>query len=151
MRELISRIYESLFYNSGYKLIFDSLYDEGGIMNGYNTMLLIFLITPIVVFSYFYFIYKKPLATFMTWMYWLIGNFILVFGITYFVIRQRLFSTTNNELLNAYTDVTTGYASYANQFLIYVSLYNALLSLIVAFLFSIIAKHFSKQFIHLPF
>lgn len=162
MNDLIANLYEGLFYNSDYQVLFDFLYQIGGLFNGYNVMALIFIVLPILVWSIFYFIYKKPTAGLSTWIFWWIGIALLVGGVTYWFLFERIFSTIADnfntddgnlvkKLLNYFEDPNSGYSSFANNTIIYLSLYNALLSLVWGFIYSIIIKRWSKQFIHLPF
>lgn len=162
MIDFIANLYEGLFYNSDYQILFDFLYQIGGLFNGYNVMVLIFIALPIIIWSIFYFIYKKPTAGLSTWILWWVGIALLVAGVTYWFLFERIFSAVASnvnsddgdlikDLLNKITDETTGYNLYANHLIIYLSLYNALLSLVWGFIYSIFIKRWSKQFIHLPF
>lgn len=164
MNDFIASFYEGFFYNSDYAAIFDYLLYVGGPFNGYNVLALIFIMIPVIIWSYFYFGYKRPTAGFGTWLLWLLSTALIAGLLSYWFLFNRIFSAESlgsgaetetgsivENLINSITDPTTGYKIFANRLIIYLSLYNALLASIVSIVYSFIVKHWSKQFIHLPF
>ena len=149
MKETFAFIYETVFpiYKPEFFLVFQTLYDYGG----YTYLGLTFLITPLIMFGGFYFLWKYPYGTIWHWVSWLVIIILTTGGITWSIANNEIFLSDNQALLDALADPDSGYEEFANTLPLKYALVNGLLSLIVGFVYSIIFKQFSKIQIHLPF
>jgi len=142
-------IYETVFpiYDPQFFLIFDTLFNDGG----YIYMGLTFILTPMIMFAGFYFLWKYPYGTIWHWVGWFIIIILLTGGITWGVANNEIFLTDNQTLLDAIADSDSGYENFANTLPLQYALVNSLLSIFVGFVYSLVFKQFSKIQIHLPF
>lgn len=149
MNDIFTTIYEALFvlYDSDFSLIFDTLYDYGG----YNLLGLTVMLVPLIMFSAFYFLWKYPYFKFWHWFLFLIFISIVTGGISWSISNNEIFMSDNEDLINALADPTSGFEYFAKTLPIKYALFNALLSLAVGFVYSLVLKQFSKINIHLPF
>lgn len=149
MNDFFAIIYETLFglYESQFRLIFDTLYENGG----YNLLGLTFTLVPLILFAAFYFLWKYPYGKFWHWLLWLIIVFLITGGISWGISNNEIFLSNNQALINALADPESGYEEYANTLPMTYALVNGLLAIVLGFIYSLILKQFSKIQIHLPF
>jgi hypothetical protein len=146
---LFAPIYEKLFglYDSDFSLIFDHLYDKGG----YIEFGLLFILIPLVCWSFFYYVLKYPYGRIIHWLLCLIITIVVVSGSTYGVVRSEIFASNNEALNNAIADASTNYETYVSSLSLKYAIFNGLLSGVWGFVCSLVMKRFSKIQIHLPF
>lgn len=148
MKDLFAPIYETWFglYNQNYDLIFTTLYNDGG----YVKFGLIFTLIPLILWLLFYYVWKYPYGRIWHWLVWLLITFIIVFGLTWGLANSEIFASSNQGLIDALADPTSGYEVYGSSLPIKYALINGSLSIIVSIIYSLIMKQFSKIQIHLP-
>lgn len=149
MNDLFSIPYEVWlqFQDSQYKLIFDTLFDEGG----YIQMGLLFLLAPISLWALFYYVWTSPYGKLTHWLLWLVIVAVIVGTICGIISNNVIFNSDNQELINALADPESGYEDYAITLRFKYAIANGILSVFMSFIYSLILKQKSKLQIHLPF
>lgn len=148
--DFYAMIYEAFFSTNeltDFQVIFDHLYDFGG----YVKMGIAFIFIPLILLSLFYFIWNYPYGKVWHWLVWIIIILLFTAGITFSIVNVELFSSSNQNLINALNNQQSGYQDFASTLPIKFALINVLLSLIVGFLLSLGMKLLSKIQMHLPF
>lgn len=149
MNNVFSTIYETWFgiYNPYFQEIFSALYYEGG----YVKFGLAFICITLVFLLTFYYLWKYPYGRFWHWGLWLLVTAIVVFGSTWGIANAAIFASSSQALNQALSNPASGYEQFASTLPIKYSSVNALLTIILGFLYSLIMKQFSKIQMHLPF
>ena len=148
MNEFFTTLYQTILgiNNSNFSLIFKQLLNDGN----YNYFAIIFIFIPLFIIALFYFLFKYPYAK---WWYWLI---VIAIAATIVWISTRqyayvsIFETSNNNLNDALA-TAPGYRAFADPLPYTYANYNAAMSLIVSFIWSMLLRPFSKIQKHLPF
>ena len=125
---------------ANYRLLFDHLFYNGG----YNLFGWLFISIPIIPVVLFYFALKYPYTKLWHWGLLLVLIAVSVFSITVSQVNLELFASSKFI-------VHGGNQSFAEDIVWKYATLNTVLSLITTFLYSIIAKYFSKIQKHLPF
>jgi len=149
MKDFFATLYDTWIglYDSNYFLIYDQLRDSAS----YTNFGLIFLGIPLVIFLLFYFGFRYPYAK---WWHWLIAvaiSAVIVWIATRQIAYVSIFETSNNELNDALNNQESGYDAYARPLPFEYAHWNAIMSLAVSFIWSMIIRPFSKIQKHLPF
>ena len=149
MKEFFAMLYDTWIgiYNSSYQLIFDQLMAS----DSYTYFALIFIGVPLVILILFYFFYNNPYAK---WWHWLIAvaiSALIVWIATRQVAYTSIYETSNMALNGALADQKSGYDAYARPLPFDYAHYNAGMSLIISFIWSMLLRPFSKIQKHLPF
>jgi len=149
---IFAPLYEAIenslgWYNEEFSLIFNHLYENGGYDKFGFTMVLV----PMVIVALFYFALKYPYVKKWHWGLMILTSSIVVFGFTMNFANIEILSPQNDELMEALSDQESGFQNFAETLPIKYSMLNAVLSLVVGFLASLVAKLFSKCQMHLPF
>ena len=149
MKDIFAPIYEMWFqlYDGRYSLIFNTLYDDGG----YVMFGLTFVLTPLFLWSLFYYAWKNPYGKFWQWLVWLLITFLIVAGSTWGIANNKIFVSDNQPLIDALADPESGYEQFAKTLPLKYALANGILTIGIGFIYSLILKQFSKIQIHLPF
>jgi beta-lactamase regulating signal transducer with metallopeptidase domain len=149
MKEFFASIYETIFgvFDVKYSLIFSTLYDYGG----YIKLGLLFILIPLLFYVIFYFAWNFPYGKFWHWALWLVISCIVVFICTSGLANTEIFASNNQQLTDAINDSESGYKQYASGLPLVYSWINTGLALVLAFIYSLILKQFSKIQMHLPF
>ena len=112
---------------------------------------LLLLLGPFICWFSFYLFWKYPYGKLWHWMLWLIITIIIVSACTYGLSNTEIFASSNQELINALSDPTSGYEDFASSLPMSYAMFNGVLALLLGFIYSLIFKQFSKVQIHLPF
>ena len=149
MRELIAIIYENRLeiYEAEFKLIYYTLFEDGG----YTFLGLTILLVPLTMFIAFYFLWQYPYGKLWHWLLWLLITIVLTSGISWGISNNEIFLSDNQELMKALNNQNSGYEEHANTLPNTYAFYNGLFSIVVGFIYSLFMKQFSKIQIHLPF
>lgn len=149
MNDIFAIIYETWLdlYDLQFRLIFDTLFDDGG----YIKLGIIFLLIPLIMFAAFYFLWKYPYGKFWHWLLWLLIVFLITGGISWGIANNEIFLSNNQALIDALAYPESGYEEYANTLPVKYAFVNGLLAISLGFIYSLILKQFSKIQIHLPF
>lgn len=149
MKDLFAFIYENLFglYNSNFKLIFDNLYSNGG----YLLFGAAFILIPLILWGLFYYIWKYPYGRIWHWIAWFLLIIIVVFVSTWALANSLVLSPSDQALIDALADPSSGYEAYAAKLPISYAFYNSILTLLVSIFYCLFMKQFSKIQMHLPF
>lgn len=141
MNDLFATIYEWLFYNQDYKVVFDELYN-GGFTSLYVQMGLLTLFGPFVAAIIFYFAFKNPWLKWWHWLLWgIFSTFIVVGGITFGICYNGLYGLSQ-EVINE---------GFVKTLIWQLSLLNSLVSFVLYFIYGFLFKSKSKSQSHLPF
>ena len=140
---------EDLFgwYDSDYELIFNYLYDNGG----YDYFGLVLVGITLAIVGVFYFLPKFPYAKKWHWGVMLLISSITIFIGTQGIANLQVLAPQNRELMDAFSDSSSGYQDFADTLPFKYSMLNAILSIVLGFLISLVVKPFSKCRMHLPF
>ena len=149
MNDLFATIYETWFqlYDSQFRLIFDTLYKDGG----YVMFGLSFILIPLILWLLFYYVWKYPYGKLRHWLVWLLITVLIVAGSTYGIANNEIFVSDNQALIAALADLESGYEQFAKTLPLNYALFNGILTIGIGFIYSLILKQFSKIQIHLPF
>jgi len=149
MKDIFAPIYETWFgiYEPNYRLIFDTLYNEGG----YIYFGLAFILIPLVCWSLFYFAWRYPYGKLWHWLLWMLIVIIIVFPSTWSIANTEIFASNNQALIDALNDPETGHKDYASSLPTHYGMINSLLALLLGIVYTLFMKRFSKIQTHLPF
>jgi len=148
IKDLFAPIYETWFdlFDPAYRLIFSTLYNDGG----YIFFGLAFLIIPLVCWLLFYYAWKYPYGKLWHWLLFMLIVIVIVFASTWSIANTEIFASNNQDLIEALNDPDSGYKDYATLLPMKYGMINSLLSLAIGIIYSFIMKQFSKVQIHLP-
>ena len=149
MKDFFATVYETWFqlYDSQFPLIFDTLFDA----SGYNKFGFLFILIPLFLWLLFYYAWKYPYGKLWHWLVWLIITVIVVSASTFSLASVAIFASENPSLIDAIADSESGYEDFANSLPLKYAFINAVLTIGIGFIYSLILKQFSKIQIHLPF
>ena len=147
MKELFASIYENVIFEAAHRIIFSHLFDNGG----YIYLGMIFLLIPLLFTATFYFLYIwNPYAKWWHWLIVLIICLITVYGITYSIVNEEIFASSNRYLNDALANPELQHSEYGKGLLFKYGALNSGLGFIVFILYSFIFKQYSKLHAHLP-
>jgi len=149
MKDFFATLYDTWIglYDSNYFLIYDQLRDSAS----YTYFGLTFILIPLVIFLLFYFGFRYPYAKWWHWLIAVVLSAVIVWIATREAAYLAIFDTSNNELNNALNTQESGYDAYARPLPFEYAHWNAIMSLAVSFIWSMILRPFSKIQKHLPF
>lgn len=147
MYELIAGLYEGLLYDVDYYVIFETLYETGS----YGSLASFAAVPAMALFTVFYFLWPYPYAKSWHWVACLGISLLITMIGSYVWVYNELFYSYNNELIALLNDPETGYDYYASSLPWNYSFINGAIGALVAFIFSLGIKRFSKIQMHLPF
>jgi hypothetical protein len=135
------QLIEDLFgmYDQDFDFIFTAIYEGGS----YDLMGLMFVFIPAILVVLFYYLYRNPYATSFHWTLALLIGAVVVFLLTYNIMRLNL--------ADYIVDPDPLVQDFVNSLIVQYCLLNAVLSLITGFIWSMLIKQKSKIQMHLPF
>lgn len=141
-------LYESFLeiFKQEFRIIFNTIYDN----SGYAYLGLCFIVTPILFFVLFYYLWSYPYGKFWHWLLWLVLCGVSTFGITWALSNELIFNSGNEQLIELLANPESGYEEYALTLPVKYASWNALFSVILGAISSLILKQFSKVQTHLP-
>ncbi len=133
--------FENIFgiYDDRFSIVFQNFYQYGG----YNDMGLLLIGVPLIISGLFYLVWKYPYGTIFHWIIMIVITACIAAGSTY--------GTTRLALADSLISPDPNIVDFTNLLVLKYTLLNALLSLLVSFLYSLVLKQFSKVQMHLPF
>jgi len=147
MYDLIAGFYEGMLYDVDYYVIYETLYETGA----YGALAAFAAGPALALFTAFYFLWTYPYGKFWHWAFCLGLSLLITMIGSYVWVYNELFYSYNNELIALLNDPETGYDYYASSLPWNYSFINGAIGALVAFIFSLGIKRFSKIQMHLPF
>lgn len=149
MKDIFAPIYETWFhlYDKDFRWIFDTLYNNGG----YIKLGLSFILIPLILWLFFYYVWKYPYGKLWHWFIWLLVIILIVAGVSWGIANSEIFASNSQKLIDLLADPESGYEEFAKTLPLKYALANSILTLGISFIYSLILKQFSKIQIHLPF
>jgi len=123
-------------YNNSFDYVYNDLYDYGG----YTNMGLILVFIPIFFTGWFYFFNKYPYVKKWHWGVMILISSIFVFGFTFSIANTAIAQSTGYPIPPEISSLPFNY-----------SIFNAFVSIIIGFIYSLGMRPLSKCQMHLPF
>jgi len=146
MKDFLATIFELVFYQGSYQMIYDTMFND----QGYLFFWLLFLGVPLVAMAIFYFEWWFPYLKAWHWAIAVGIGLVIVFTGTVSIFNLTVLATGNQQLASALANPDSGYYEHASVLRFYYGFYNVLLALFVSLIFSAFFKRFSKLHSHLP-
>lgn len=137
----VFEIYSENFQTPVFQYFFDS---------GFYVMLgMIFIFVPLLLMAAFYYFCKYPYGKWWHWLLWFFIIIIVVFGWTFGYANTFILNSNEQEMITC--NGVQECSDYIKGLPLEYAKANAILSLFVSFIGSLILKRFSKIQTHLPF